>query len=139
MAKRRTSPLVGGQVRKALGVILLIVVVVSGCSSGDDGLPHVVTPPRCDDLLREGAVLSDAEWQAGCRRPGSSGQDNDVTPFVYPCKDGRIFYGFPTEAWGYGGERIHLLTGDIAADPQAQAEFTQCTGEQMGPPFSSGP
>jgi hypothetical protein len=108
----------------------VVLVAATGCAS----TRHVQvapTPPTplCADLFRSGAVVSDAQWQAGCRIDGAPG----VRPSPVVCKDGRYLYDVPM-AWGYGGEPVHVQPPNTA---EASLEYDRCVGAQTGSPTSS--
>lgn len=107
--------------RSVMGAAAFVLVLAAACSSSSKGAGQDAVP-LCSDLFRQGTSLTDAQWQAGCRLNGTAG----VTPAQYKCFDGRNFFSFPTRAWGYGGEQVHLISGNLSTDPDGQREFDRC-------------
>src|SRR3954465_9763626 len=103
-----------------VAVACAIALLLVACSAGSNGIPHVATTPPCSDQLRAGQVLTDAQWQGGCRETESDGTTQDIRPSRNLCNDGRNFYGYLIRAWGIGGEPVHLVAGEVASDPAAQ-------------------
>ena len=108
-----------------------VLLVASGCASTQRHVQVAPTPatPLCADLFTRGAVVSDAEWQAGCRIEGAPG----VRPSPTACEDGRYLYELPM-AWGYGGEPAHVQPPNTA---EASQEHDRCVGATAVSPASS--
>ena len=122
---------------RGLCICGLLATILMACSSGDDEVPRVETPPLCTDLLREGAVLTDAQWQAGCGT-GQPGGSSHITPARSLCTDGRSFYAYYEGAWGTSGEPLHVASGRPADDPEALQASAQCIGKQSNAASSAG-